>query len=214
MKLLRRMKNLLPGKILKKKDNKNGHLKYLIAGLGNFGEEYSGTRHNIGFMILDALADAFSIQFRDERFAFTSSFTFKGRIFFLIKPTTYMNRSGRAVQYWLNREKIPLDRLLVVVDDTALPFGKIRLRPHGGDGGHNGLKSIIQELQTDQFSRMRLGIGPVPEGVSASDFVLRKFLQEEIMEAKKMIKIAADATIFSITHCLEEAMNKYNINPA
>ena len=134
-------------------------MKYLIAGLGNVGEEYSGTRHNIGFSILDELAVKAGVQFRDSRFAFTSSFKYKSRILFLIKPSTFVNLSGRSVHYWLKKEKIPLERLLVVLDDIALPFGTIRFRAHGGDGGHNGLAHINHILSSTQYARLRFGIG-------------------------------------------------------
>jgi PTH1 family peptidyl-tRNA hydrolase len=134
-------------------------VKYLIAGLGNIGEEYAGTRHNIGFTILDALAGSSGIRFESRRLADSCSLRHKGRTFVLIKPTTYVNLSGRSVHYWLKKEKIPLENLLVVLDDIALPFGRLRLRAMGGSGGHNGLEHINQILGTQNYARLRFGIG-------------------------------------------------------
>ena len=134
-------------------------MKYLIAGLGNIGPEYKNTRHNIGFQILDALAEASNISFNDKRYGFVGEYKFKGRTFILLKPTTYMNLSGRAVNYWLQKEKIPIQNLLVLVDDIALPFGTVRLRAKGGDGGHNGLANINQVLGRNDYARLRFGIG-------------------------------------------------------
>ncbi|MCD4745795.1 MAG: aminoacyl-tRNA hydrolase, partial [Bacteroidales bacterium] len=123
-------------------------MKYLIVGLGNIGEEYANTRHNIGFVILDALAQISEVTFSVNRYAMLAKMKFKGRTFILAKPSTYMNLSGKAVRYWLNKENIPLDRLLIVVDDIALPLGTLRMKIKGGDGGHNGLISIIENLET------------------------------------------------------------------
>jgi peptidyl-tRNA hydrolase, PTH1 family len=134
-------------------------LKYLIAGLGNIGDEYAGTRHNIGFTILDALARASNISFSPDKLAFRSELRFKGRPFVLVKPSTYMNLSGKAVNYWLQQEKVPVENLLVILDDIALPFGVLRLKAKGSDGGHNGLKSIDEALRTQNYARLRFGIG-------------------------------------------------------
>ncbi len=134
-------------------------MKYLVAGLGNIGEEYQDTRHNIGFMILDALARASNIAFTEGRYGSVTEYRFKGRTFVLLKPSTYVNLSGKAVNYWLQKESIELSNLLVMSDDLALPFGTIRLRPRGSDGGHNGLTSIIEVLGTTEFARLRFGIG-------------------------------------------------------
>ncbi len=170
-------------------------MKYLIAGLGNIGETYKNTRHNIGFNVLDALALEFKTDFRDRRYAFSSEFRFKGRIFYLIKPSTYVNLSGKAVNYWLKKNKIPLENFLVVLDDLSLPFGALRLKPSGGDGGHNGLIHISETLGTQNYARLRFGIGSdYPKGYQV-EYVLGKWddsekelLPERISQANEMIK--------------------------
>ena len=134
-------------------------MKYLIAGLGNIGAEYKNTRHNIGFQILDALAGASNISFTDKRYGFVAEYKYKARTFILLKPTTYVNLSGRAVAYWLQKEDIEISNLLVLVDDLALPFGTIRVRAKGGAGGHNGLENINQVLGRNDYARLRFGIG-------------------------------------------------------
>jgi PTH1 family peptidyl-tRNA hydrolase len=185
-------------------------LKYLIAGLGNIGEEYSGTRHNIGFTILDALASASNIRFEDTRLAFSANLKYKSRIFVLIKPTTYVNLSGRAVHYWMKKEKVSLDRLLVVLDDLALPFGTLRLRPHGGDGGHNGLAHINQILGTQQYARLRFGIGNEFLPGSQVRHVLGEWTAEESPVLGERIKLATEVILsFGITG-VEETMNRFN----
>jgi peptidyl-tRNA hydrolase, PTH1 family len=154
-------------------------LKYLIAGLGNIGNEYQNTRHNIGFTILDTLAGVSNIAFDDKRYGFTAQYKFKGRTFVLLKPSTYMNRSGLAVDYWLKKEKIPVENMLVIADDLALPFGTIRIRPKGGDGGHNGLSNIIQVIGTPDFARVRFGIGNNFFSGQQVDYVLSEWSDEE-----------------------------------
>jgi peptidyl-tRNA hydrolase, PTH1 family len=154
-------------------------MKYLIVGLGNIGEEYANTRHNIGFMILDALARASNVVFSDKRYGFVAEMKHAGRTFILLKPNTFMNLSGRAVHYWMQKEKIELDKVLILVDDLALPLGKIRLRLKGSDAGHNGLKSIHQILGTQEYARLRFGIGDdFPKGYQI-DHVLGKWTREE-----------------------------------
>ena len=185
-------------------------MKYLIAGLGNIGEAYSGTRHNIGFMILDTLADISGTHFRDERFAYTSSVSYKSRIFFLIKPSTFMNRSGSAVHYWLKKEKIPLERLLVVLDDTALPFGTLRLRPHGGDGGHNGLIHINQILGTNKYARLRFGIGSEFAPGGQVDYVLGVWTDNERGHLEERIGLACDSILSFGIIGIERTMNEFN----
>ncbi len=150
-------------------------MKYLVAGLGNIGDEYDDTRHNIGFTILDALARASNLAFTEGWYGSVAEYRFKGRIFVLLKPSTYVNLSGKAVNYWLQKESIDLTHLLVMSDDLALPFGTIRLRPRGSDGGHNGLTSIIEVLgKTTEFARLRFGIGgDFPFGMQI-DYVLGK----------------------------------------
>lgn len=154
--------------------------KYLIAGLGNIGEEYANTRHNIGFMILDVLAKASNIIFRTDRLASVAELKFKGRTFILIKPTTYMNLSGKAVNYWLQAEKIPKENLLVVTDDIALPTGALRIKGKGSDGGHNGLKSINETLASIEYARLRFGIGNNFSKGKQSDYVLGEWTKEEM----------------------------------
>ncbi len=185
-------------------------MKYLIAGLGNIGEEYSGTRHNIGFMILDALAGASNIHFKDSRLAFTCSLKHKGRTFILIKPTTYVNLSGRAVHYWLKKEKVPPDRLLVVLDDLALPFGSLRLRAQGGGGGHNGLEHITQILGTQNYARLRFGIGNEYYPGQQVSYVLGEWMEEEKTGLDERIKTAAEIILSFGTLGLERTMNLYN----
>tara|TARA_Y100001978_G_C23658667_1_gene417447 strand:- start:686 stop:1249 length:564 start_codon:yes stop_codon:yes gene_type:complete len=154
-------------------------MKYLVVGLGNPGEKYAGTRHNIGFDIVDAFAKEKEVEFKADRLSEKAELKFKGRNLTLIKPTTYMNLSGKAVQYWLQKEKIPIDRLLIISDDIALPFGKLRLKGKGSDGGHNGLKDIQQVLQTPSYSRLRFGVGSQFSKGGQSDFVLGKWSDEE-----------------------------------
>jgi PTH1 family peptidyl-tRNA hydrolase len=187
-------------------------LKYLIAGLGNIGSEYVNTRHNIGFKILDALANASNIVFEDRRYAFRAEYKFKGRTFVLIKPTTFMNRSGRAVNYWLAKEKLSPEKLLVIVDDVALPFGKLRLKPGGGDAGHNGLRDISIMLGNQNYPRLRFGIGDnYPKGAQAH-YVLspwneeeKKILPERIETAIEMIKSFG---VMGVEHTMNEFNNR------
>ena len=154
-------------------------MKYLVVGLGNPGEQYAGTRHNIGFEVIDALAKEKEVEFKADRLSEKAEVKFKGRNLILIKPTTYMNLSGKAVHYWLQKEKIPIDRALIISDDIALPFGKLRLKGKGSDGGHNGLKDIQQVLQTSSYSRLRFGVGSEFSKGRQSDYVLGKWSDEE-----------------------------------
>jgi len=170
-------------------------MKYLITGLGNIGAEYARTRHNIGFDILDAMAEEKGLTFEDKRYGAVTTYKFKGRQFILLKPNTYVNLSGRAVNYWLQKEKIPLHNLLIVVDDLALPFGTLRLKPKGGDAGHNGLKSIQGILGTTNYARLRFGIGNNFNRGQQVDYVLgtwdneeKAVLPEKIDRAIQMIK--------------------------
>lgn len=169
-------------------------MKYLIVGLGNIGEEYKNTRHNIGFTILDALAGASNIVFNpNKRYGAIAELKLKGRTFILLQPSTYMNLSGNAVRYWMQQEKIPLENVLVVVDDLALPFGTIRIRGNGSDAGHNGLKHINQILGTQNYARVRFGIGnDFPKGQQI-DYVLGKWGDEEMKALPERIEKACDA---------------------
>ena len=153
--------------------------KFLIIGLGNVGDSYRNTRHNIGFKILDALASASNISFEPNRYADTSKFKIKGRPVVLVKPTTFMNLSGKAVNYYLQSEKIEPKNLLIITDDLALPFGTLRMRTKGSDGGHNGLKHIIQILNSSTFSRIRFGVGNEFSKGKQVDYVLGQWTNEE-----------------------------------
>ena len=170
-------------------------MKFLIVGLGNIGNEYEDTRHNIGFTILDALAKESNTTFSDRRYGAVCKMRYKGRDLILLKPSTFMNLSGNAVNYWLKKEKIPVEKLLVLVDDIALPTGSIRMRPKGSDGGHNGLAHISTILSTTEFPRIRIGIGNTFRKGSQSDFVLgtwdkkeKLFMEGRISIVTKMIK--------------------------
>jgi len=155
-------------------------MKYLVVGLGNIGAEYAGTRHNIGFMVLDAWAQASNAVFKVDRYGAIAEISFKGRKFILLKPSTYVNLSGKAVNYWLQKHKLTKENLIVVVDDLALPFGTLRMRKKGSDGGHNGLKNIDYTLASNDYARLRIGIGNggFAEGGQV-DFVLGEFILEE-----------------------------------
>ena len=185
-------------------------MKYLIAGLGNIGDEYRDTRHNIGFMVLDALARASNAVFRDGRYGFTTTISVKGRQLILLKPSTYMNLSGNAVRYWLQREKIPLENLLVVVDDIALPFGSLRMKGKGSDAGHNGLKHIAATLGTQGYARLRFGIGnDFPRG-GQIDYVLGEFGEEDLKLLPERLEKAGEMVKSFCLAGLEITMTQYN----
>jgi PTH1 family peptidyl-tRNA hydrolase len=154
-------------------------MKYLIVGLGNIGEEYAESRHNMGFMVLDAMAKASRSSFTDKRYGSVCSIKYKGKEFILLKPSTFMNLSGNAVRYWLKKEKIPVENMLVIVDDIALPLGSIRMKPKGSDGGHNGLAHITSVLATNHYARIRMGIGNAYNKGSQVDYVLGTLDDEE-----------------------------------
>jgi PTH1 family peptidyl-tRNA hydrolase len=185
-------------------------LKYLIAGLGNIGDEYAHTRHNIGFDILDALAKASNISFKDNRYAFTSELKYKGRTLILIKPTTYMNLSGKAVNYWLQKENIPIENLMVVVDDLALPFGVLRLRSKGSDAGHNGLKNINETLGHQNYTRLRFGIDDKFHKGQQVNYVLSKWDKEEDKALTPRIELACDIIKSFSAIGVERTMNFFN----
>ena len=185
-------------------------MKYLIAGLGNIGSEYKNTRHNIGFQILDALSGASNISFNDKRYGFVAEYKYKARTFILLKPTTYMNLSGRAVAYWLQKENIELSNLLVLVDDLALPFGTIRVRAKGGAGGHNGLENINQVLGRNDYARLRFGIGDnFNEGFQV-DYVLGEWSREEEKELPGKIDTCIEIINSFGTIGTERTMNFFN----
>jgi PTH1 family peptidyl-tRNA hydrolase len=162
-------------------------LKYLVAGLGNPGKEYENTRHNIGYKVLDALADASNIIFSDGRYGWTAEYRFKSRTFILLKPTTYMNLSGKAVNYWMQKENITIENLLVIVDDLSLPLGSLRLRAKGSDAGHNGLKSIAETLGSQEYARLRFGIGDNFRQGQQIDYVLGEWDKQEKLELPALI---------------------------
>jgi PTH1 family peptidyl-tRNA hydrolase len=185
-------------------------MKFLIVGLGNIGSEYAETRHNIGFKVLDALAGASNLFFKTERYGDVCELKHKGRTFIMLKPSTYMNLSGNAVRYWMQQEKIALENVLVVTDDLALPFGKLRLRGQGSDGGHNGLKHINQILQTTQYARLRFGISAEFSKGQQVDYVLGLWCEEEQKTLKDHIEKAGKA-IFSFGLIgLVRTMNEVN----
>lgn len=184
--------------------------KVLIVGLGNPGSEYDNTRHNIGFKVLDAFADKLKASFGSSRLAFTAEGKIKNKIYFLVKPTTFMNLSGKAVNYYMQQEKIPITNVLIVTDDIALPLGTLRLRSKGSDGGHNGLKNIHEVLLSGDYPRLRFGIGnEYPKGGQV-DFVLGKWTAEEMKALQPRIDLAVDAIRDFGLMGIEKTMNSYN----
>ncbi|MBQ0077386.1 MAG: aminoacyl-tRNA hydrolase [Bacteroidales bacterium] len=159
---------------------------YLVVGLGNIGPEYAQTRHNMGFIVLDAWAQASNISFSTQRYGDLASVSVKGRTFYLLKPSTYMNLSGKAVRYYLQKLPVTVDRCIVICDDINLPFGTIRMRKNGSDGGHNGLKNIAENIETQEYARIRLGVGHEFSAGDQCDYVLGKLSPEEL-EAMKSI---------------------------
>jgi peptidyl-tRNA hydrolase, PTH1 family len=185
-------------------------VKYLIAGLGNIGPEYELTRHNIGFLVLDRIADNHKRKFETDRLADKVELKYKGRQLHLIKPNTYMNLSGKAVAYWLQDLKIPRENLLVIVDDIALPFGSLRMRTKGSAAGHNGLKNVESVLGGQDYPRLRLGIGNNYSKGKQVDFVLSNFLGEEVNELPFLMDKAADMVYSFCTIGAERTMNFFN----
>lgn len=185
-------------------------MNFLIVGLGNIGNEYQDTRHNIGFMVVDALAREAGVTFEDKRYGFVAEMRLRGHKLFLLKPSTYMNLSGNAVRYWVNQKKIDLERLMIISDDLALPFGTLRMKPSGSEGGHNGLKSITQCLGTNQYARLRFGIGNEFSRGHQVDFVLGKFDDTEQAAISERIAKAGEAIKAFALSGLQFAMNHYN----
>ena len=183
--------------------------KYLIVGLGNPGDEYADTRHNTGFMVLDAFAKASNAVFSDRRYGFVAETSLRGRKVFLLKPTTYMNLSGNAVRYWLNKENIAQERLLVVCDDVALPLGAFRLKASGSNGGHNGL-GHIQQLIGQDYARLRMGIGADYAYGSQIDWVLGRFSDEEQQLLQPRLELAVDVVKSFVLAGVDFTMNQYN----
>ena len=185
-------------------------MKYLIAGLGNIGEEYKNTRHNIGFIILDAWAQASGVVFTDRRYGEVTTIKYRGRSFVLLKPSTFMNRSGNAVKYWLGKEKIPEENLLVVVDDISIPFGSMRLRAKGGDGGHNGLSHINMILGHTGYARLRFGIGADYMMGGQVNYVLGELGEDESRILEKRQELAIEIIKSFGTIGIELTMTRYN----
>lgn len=185
-------------------------MKYLLIGLGNIGSEYTLTRHNVGFMVLDHLAQAHGASFEDKRLAAVAHYRHRGRQLYLIKPNTYMNNSGKAVRYWLQHLQVPPERSLVIVDDVALPFGKLRLRPLGSSAGHNGLKSIEALVGSQAYPRLRFGIGQnFPKGRQA-DYVLANFTAQEQAALPAHIEQVCEVVQHFCNVGIEKTMTQYN----
>ena len=183
--------------------------KYLIVGLGNVGDEYELTRHNTGFMVLDAFAKASNIHFEDRRYGFVAETSVKGRKVFLLKPSTFMNLSGNAVRYWLNKENIEQNRLLVISDDVALPLGEFRLKGNGSNGGHNGL-GHIQQLIGQNYARLRMGIGnDFPRGMQV-DWVLGRYSEDELKELQPAIDLGVEIIRSFVLAGIDITMIQFN----
>ena len=184
--------------------------KFLIVGLGNIGDTYVNTRHNIGFQVLDALAKDQDASFETEKLGDITRFRYKGRVFILLKPSTYMNLSGKSVKYWVNQEKIPLENLCIVTDDVHIDFGSIRIKIKGSAGGHNGLKDIQEKLNTQQYNRFRFGVGGNYARGRQADFVLGSWTKEEESQLIERIPIAVKAILSFGTAGINNTMNIYN----
>lgn len=184
--------------------------KFLIVGLGNIGSEYNDTRHNIGFDVLDALAKKYDCIFETKKLGNRTSFKYKGRTFILLKPTTYMNLSGKAVNYWLTKEKVPIENLLVICDDLNIDFGTVRLKPKGSDGGHNGLKDINAILHTQKYARFRFGIGANFGKGRQVNYVLGKWTDEESHFLPNYLQKSTELIISFATAGINRTMNAFN----
>lgn len=185
-------------------------MKYLIVGLGNIGDKYENTRHNIGFKVLDALANASGTFFKNDRLADVAEVKHKGRTLVLVKPTTFMNLSGKAVNYWMQKEKIPVERTLVITDDVALPFGTIRMRSKGSDGGHNGLKDIQHTINTTKYPRLRFGVGnEFPKGRQV-EYVLGEWTPEQEEQLSERLEMVGKAVQAFTTIGINRAMSEFN----
>ncbi|SDG86045.1 aminoacyl-tRNA hydrolase [Winogradskyella thalassocola] len=184
--------------------------KFLIVGLGNIGEKYANTRHNIGFKILDYLAENNDITFETVKLGDVATLKIKGRTLILLKPSTFMNLSGKSIKYWLEKEKIPLENLLVVTDDLNLPFGSLRLKTKGSDGGHNGLKDTQDKLQTVKYNRFRFGISDEFSQGRQVDYVLGEWTDDENAQLKERLKISADLVKSFALAGVNTTMNQFN----
>ena len=187
-------------------------MKFLIVGLGNVGNEYSHTRHNIGFDVVNAFVHKYGGSFKSDRLAYVAEIKWKDKLFICICPTTYVNLSGKAVKYWMDKEKISLKNVLVIVDDVALPLSKLRLRPGGSDAGHNGLKNIQEMLGTTEYAKLRFGIGnDYPKGYQV-DYVLGKWKKEEEplvkLKIDKSVEVIEDFAVMGINMAMNQVNNK------
>lgn len=188
----------------------NSNMKYLIVGLGNIGDEYVGTRHNIGFRTIDAFAQKQGVEWADKRYGAVAHTRVKNAEMTLLKPSTYMNLSGQAVRYWTQQEKIPVENILVIVDDLSLPVGKIRMRGNGSAGGHNGLKNIESCMMTQNYARIKFGIGnDFPKGAQV-DFVLGQFSDEDNKVIDEKVEYVGEMIKSFCLQGLERTMNQYN----
>lgn len=185
-------------------------MKYLIVGLGNIGAKYENTRHNIGFKVVDALAAKFEVPFKTDKLGDVAQFRHKGRVFVLLKPSTYMNLSGKSVRHWMQKTKVDKSNILVIVDDLNLDFGSIRLRGKGNHGGHNGLKDIDQMTGGNNYARLRLGVGNSFSKGKQVDYVLGEWTKEESAQLSDIITKAGDAALSYGTIGLAHTMNKFN----
>lgn len=195
---------------LSEKDKTDNMKKFLIIGLGNIGDKYKNTRHNIGFTILDKLAENEKIIFETKKLGDIGRFKYKGRTFILLKPNTYMNLSGKAVKYWQTIEKIPLENILVVTDDVNIPFGTIRLKNNGSAGGHNGMQNIQDTLLTNKFPRLRFGIGGDYKKGQQIDYVLGNWNEEEKEKLSERIEISTKAIKSFALAGIKNTMNEFN----
>ena len=196
----------------KRKSNNSVEMskKYLIVGLGNIGADYISTRHNIGFKVVEQFAAINGAVFETKKLGDLATFRFKGRVFTLLKPNTYMNLSGKAVKYWLEKETIPQENLLVITDDLNLPFGSLRLKMKGSDGGHNGLKDIQYKLNTSQYNRLRFGISDEFSKGRQVDYVLGEWTTEESEKLKERLDHCAELVKSFVTAGVKNTMNTYN----
>ena len=188
-------------------------MNYLVVGLGNIGVEYANTRHNMGFMVLDAWAQASNIVFESGRYGYMTVVPFKGRKFYLLKPSTYMNLSGKAVRYWMNELKIPVENLIVISDDLNIPFGTLRLRKNGSAGGHNGLTNINEMIGTQDYARIRVGIGNEFGRGQQVNYVLGELSKEELLDMEDISKRVIDGVKAWATIGVDRAMNTVNTKP-
>ncbi len=191
-------------------EESNPMKKFLIVGLGNIGEEYSETRHNIGFKVLDALAKQHDLTFETVKLGDITTYKIKGRSVLCLKPSTYMNRSGKALKYWMDQEKIPLENILVITDDINLPFGTIRVKTKGSDGGHNGLKDIQQFLQSTKYNRFRFGVGADFGKGRQVEYVLGKWNEEELEQLPERLKKASEVIDSFVLAGIARTMNQFN----